>query len=72
MLRLVLRCGNKKCKAETLSSDGNDGVLEIDFEEKTMQFFCPVCKTINLINFGSIESLLKSKIRRPKLGTSIY
>lgn len=63
MLRLILTCAY--CKKQTMSFDDGEGILEINFETSSVDFFCPKCRKENKLNLGDIQEYLKQKTRLP-------
>lgn len=64
MIRLIQTC--EKCEKETLSSDDGDGILEINYKKKFVQFVCP-CGFVNVFDFGSIKEALERRTRLPSI-----
>ena len=70
MIRLIQVC--EKCEKETLSSDEGDGIIEINYKTKTMQFMCPFCLYNNVIDFGVIQAALDRRTKLPSVGSSRF
>jgi len=63
LLKLILVCA--KCKKETMSFDDGEGILIINFETSSVDFFCPKCGKENKLNLGDIKEYLKQKTGLP-------
>lgn len=51
-----------------MAFDDGDGILKIDFAQSILEFSCPSCGKINILNIGKIESLLKQRTKLPSIG----
>jgi len=69
MIRTIQTC--EKCEKEYLSSDDGDGILEINYKKKIIQFICP-CGFINVLDFGDIKASLERKTKLPSIRGSRY
>jgi Zn finger protein HypA/HybF involved in hydrogenase expression len=67
---LILVC--EKCKKETMSFDDGDGILVINFDTASIDFFCPKCRKENKLNLGDIQKLLEQKTRLPGIKGSPF
>jgi len=67
MIRTISVCGH--CKAEVLCSDNGDGNLTFDFVNKIIVYHCYKCHKDNIINFGTVEDLLRQRSRFPPISS---
>lgn len=74
MIKLTFICSN--CKKETIPEmdNGEDftGTATIDFDRMVIQFICPKCYHVNLLNLGDIQKALNQKTKLPRIGGTRY